>query len=161
MSDPVVAMEVLESSNVYKDTYEEIKKIGAGGFGNVFSVKNKTNNKTFAAKRIQSYSSHDKMKPKQEIALLKSMHNNCILTFVNAYEGPSEIILVTEYLEGGELFDRIVDDTKELLESDCCYIMRQVCRGLDYLHSNSIVHLDIKVGFIWNMEFTFILEPDS
>ena len=50
-----------------------------------------------------------------------------------------------EYLEGGELFERIVDDEDELLECDCAFYLRQVCKGLEYLHSQSIVHLDIKV----------------
>ena len=139
-------MEVLESSDVYRETYEVIMKIGKGGFGKVFSVKNKENNEVFAAKCIRARLNRDKVKSKQEIALLKSLHNDFIISFVDAFEGPAEIILVTEYLEGGELFDRIVDETFELLESDCCFFIRQVCKGLDYLHRNSIVHLDIKVG---------------
>jgi serine/threonine protein kinase len=139
--------DVLESSDVYREIYEVVSKIGEGGFGKVFSVKNKTNNETFAAKCIRTRLSRDKIKPKQEIALLKSLDNDFIIKFVDAFEGPAEIILVTEYLGGGELFERIVDDSFELLESDCCFFMRQVCRGLDYLHRNSIVHLDIKVGF--------------
>merc|ERR1719483_180119 len=137
-------MELLESSDVYRETYEVVKKIGEGGFGKVFSVKNKENNEVFAVKCIRTRLNRDKVKPKQEIALLKSLHNDFIISFVDAFEGPAEIILVTEYLEGGELFDRIVDETFELLESDCCFFIRQVCKGLDYLHRNSIVHLDIK-----------------
>merc|ERR1719228_1338188 len=54
------------------------------------------------------------------------------------------MILVTEYLEGGELFDKIVDEEFELLESDCCFFTRQICKGLEYLHRNNVVHLDIK-----------------
>ena len=68
-----------------------------------------------------------------------------ICRFVEAFEGPRETILVMEYLEGGELFERIVDDEDELLECDCAFYLRQVCKGLEYLHSQSIVHLDIKV----------------
>ena len=73
--------------------------------------------------------------------------------------------MVLEYLEGGELFERIVDEENELLESDCCFYLRQICKvnkaeqvqfvstlyfqGLQYLHSKSIVHLDIKVRLIF------------
>jgi serine/threonine protein kinase len=72
------------------------------------------------------------------------LNDDLIIKFVDAIEDATEIILVTEYLCGGELFERIVGDT-ELLESDCCFFVRQICRGLEYLHRNSIVHLDIKV----------------
>ena len=45
---------MLESSDVYRETYEVVKKIGEGGFGKVFSVKNKENNEIFAAKCIRA-----------------------------------------------------------------------------------------------------------
>ena len=51
-------------------------------------------------------------------------------------------VIISEYLDGGELFERIVDE--DVIESDCCYFISQVCQGLDYLHKKDIVHLDIK-----------------
>ena len=139
-------MEVLQSTDVYRENYEVVTKIGEGGFGKVFSVKKKGTNQVYAAKCIRTRLNRDKVKSKQEIELLRSIRNDFIISYVDAFEGPSEIILVTEYLEGGELFDRIVDESFELLESDCCFFIRQVCKGLDYLHRNNIVHLDIKVS---------------
>ena len=50
--------------------------------------------------------------------------------------------MISEYLDGGELFERIVDE--DLNESDCCHFIRQICQGLDYIHQKDIVHLDIK-----------------
>ena len=136
---------MLPSIELYTDTYDVVEKIGEGGFGTVFSVQSKEAGELFAAKCIKARLSEEKLKSMQEISLLKELNNDYIIKFIAAFEGPSEIILVTEYLNGGELFERIVDDNFELLESDCCFFMRQVCRGLDYLHRNSIVHLDIKV----------------
>ena len=52
--------------------------------------------------------------------------NNCI-RFIAAFEDTRQIILVTEFLEGGELFEKIVDND-DLIESDCCLYMRQVCQ---------------------------------
>ena len=138
-------MEVLEGSEIFREKYEVGEKIGEGGFGKVFSVKKKEGEDKFAAKFMRTRTRKDKMKPKQEIQLLRTLHNNFIINFVDAFEGPAEIILVTEYLDGGELFDRIVDEEFELLESDCCFFVRQISSGLEYLHRNHIVHLDIKV----------------
>ena len=52
---------------------------------------------------------------------------------------------VMEYLDGGELFERVATEDFTLTESDCCLFLRQICRGVQYLHSRNIVHLDLKV----------------
>jgi len=80
----------------------------------------------------------------EEIAILKKFSNPHIIRFINAFETPNEVILVMEYLDGGELFERVADDDFNLTESDCCLFMRQICRGVQYLHDHNIVHLDLK-----------------
>ena len=43
-------------------------------------------------------------------------------------------MIVMEYLAGGELFDKIAADD-ELLESDCCSYIRQICQVGNYCGS--------------------------
>ena len=40
------------------------------------------------------------------------------------------IVLVTELLQGGELFERCVDEEVTLTEQDCCHFIKQV--GMQY-----------------------------
>ena len=81
----------------------------------------------------------------EEINLLKKFSNPHIIRFIEAFENPREVILIMEYLDGGELFERVADESFNLTESDCCLFMRQICRGVQYLHDRNIVHLDLKV----------------
>lgn len=49
-------------------------------------------------------------------------------------------------LSGGELFDQIADEDYKMTEAEVIRYMRQVCDGLQHMHEQNIVHLDIKVG---------------
>lgn len=47
-------------------------------------------------------------------------------------------------MSGGELFERIIDEDFELTERECIQYMRQISAGVEYIHRQGIVHLDLK-----------------
>ena len=51
-------------------------------------------------------------------------------------------------VEGGELFDRIIDENYNLTELDTVLFIRQICEGLQYMHKMYILHLDLKVNLL-------------
>lgn len=48
-------------------------------------------------------------------------------------------------VEGGELFERIIDDDYHLTEVDCMVFVRQICEGIRFMHHMRVLHLDLKV----------------
>lgn len=48
-------------------------------------------------------------------------------------------------IEGGELFERVIDDDFILTEKACAVFMRQICEGVEFIHKQRILHLDMKV----------------
>lgn len=48
-------------------------------------------------------------------------------------------------ITGGELFERVIDDNFDLDEAICEKFMRQILQGVEYIHSQHVIHLDLKV----------------
>lgn len=47
-------------------------------------------------------------------------------------------------VQGGELFERIIDEDYVLTERECIHFLRQICDGLKFMHKANILHLDLK-----------------
>ena len=46
---------------------------------------------------------------------------------------------------GGELFDRVIEDEFVLTEKACVAFMKQIIQGVEFMHAEQIIHLDLKV----------------
>lgn len=60
------------------------------------------------------------------------------------YRSPLFFFFVFPRVSGGELFERIIDEDFELTERECIKYMRQISEGVEYIHKQGIVHLDLK-----------------
>ena len=49
-------------------------------------------------------------------------------------------------MDGGELFERVINDDFVLTERACTVFVRQICEGVEFIHSKNILHLDMKVS---------------
>lgn len=74
-------------------------------------------------------------------------HGHRIVSSANREQISSYIERVSQLhfsITGGELFERVVADDFTLTEHDCQLFMRQICEAVDYMHTQHVVHLDLK-----------------
>ncbi|SCM02387.1 calcium-dependent protein kinase, putative [Plasmodium chabaudi chabaudi] len=131
-----------------KNEYKFGKILGCGSFGVVRECIHKETNEVYAVKIIKKKKKHKKNSNfekmvKNEINYLSIMSHENIIKLKDFFEDKNKFYIVLEKCEGGELFYKIVKN-KCLLESESIQIVRQVCCTLEYLHSNNIIHRDIK-----------------
>ncbi|KAM3173269.1 hypothetical protein ACTXT7_012839 [Hymenolepis weldensis] len=79
-----------------------------------------------------------------EANVMKQLNHPNLLHLHEFFSEPNESAMVLEFLSGGELFDRIVDDGYTMNEGEVIKYIRQLLEGLQHMHENHIVHLDIK-----------------
>ncbi len=81
-------------------------------------------------------------KVKREIKFSKYFRHPNIIRLYEVLETNSEIILIMEYAQGGELYDIVRKGT--LNENDARKIFQQIIFGLEYLHTHQVAHRDLK-----------------
>ncbi|XP_011378477.1 myosin light chain kinase 2, skeletal/cardiac muscle [Pteropus vampyrus] len=79
-----------------------------------------------------------------EIEVMNQLNHRNLIQLYAAIETSHEIILFMEYIEGGELFERIVDEDYQLTEVDTMVFVRQICDGILFMHKMRVLHLDLK-----------------
>uniref|UniRef100_A0A673FLC2 Protein kinase domain-containing protein n=1 Tax=Sinocyclocheilus rhinocerous TaxID=307959 RepID=A0A673FLC2_9TELE len=113
-------------------------------FGEVYRMSHKQTGWVCAGKFYRDRVSREKTAARQEIKLMKGLHHPKLVQCLAAYDTQSEIVMILEYIAGGELFERIVDENFEHTEPNSVNYMRQILEGIQYIHSKRIVHLDLK-----------------
>ncbi|EDX08956.1 GD13385 [Drosophila simulans] len=131
--------------------FELIEVVGNGTYGQVYKGRH-TKTGQLAAIKVMDVTEDEEEEIKLEINVLKkySNHRN-IATYYGALIKKSppgkddQLWLVMEYCGAGSKTD-LVKSTKgqSLKEEWIAYICREILRGLSYLHSNKVIHRDIK-----------------
>ena len=139
--------------------------IGSGGFGNTYLATQVALGRKVAIKEffMKEYCDRDeatsriivptessrmivdryRQKFLKEAQIIASMRNEHIVQIFDIFEENNTAYYVMEYIDGGSLKDK-VDKHGPMSEADAVQFICQVGNALSYLHSNNILHLDVK-----------------
>ncbi|RMC16871.1 hypothetical protein DUI87_06124 [Hirundo rustica rustica] len=84
----------------------------------------------------------EKQRIVNEIMIMKRNRSPCIVTYLDSYLVHEELWLVMEYMDGGTL-SAVIRETP-MTEDEIATVSRECLQGLDFLHSNHVVHRDVK-----------------
>ena len=123
--------------------------VGNGSFATVFKARRRTDGQTVALKvvlKAQLESEKALRDVVNEVEILRKLnHRNC-LRFVEVLQSDHEVFIVTEFLQGKELYDVVKQcPSGHLPEAYSATILIQILEGCRYLHRTAnIVHRDLK-----------------
>ena len=137
------------------DHYEIIKPIGAGGMGKVYKAIDRERDRTIAIKVLDRRYDLDRKRRRRdhlgrEILIAANLNHETVVKYNKEIieqedrNGHVRRCLLMEFVDGYDLRKHIKD--QDLSFNKCVEVMFKLCTGLDYLHTNGIIHRDIKPG---------------
>ena len=133
----------IKTTSVY-DYYDILEEIGTGAFGVVHRCRERKSGQIFAAKFIPVSHAMEKDLIRKEIDIMNQLHHPKLINLHDAFEDDDEMVLIYEFLSGGELFERITAEGYTMSEAEVINYMRQICEAVKHMHEKNIIHLDVK-----------------
>ncbi|RIA92833.1 kinase-like domain-containing protein [Glomus cerebriforme] len=128
-----------------EEYYVKQDRIGKGSFGEVFKGFDKKTKTAVAIKIIDLENAEDEIEDiQQEISILSQLDSQYVTRYYGSYLKGTHLWIVMEYCSGGSCSDLMKPGVFK--EEYIAIILRELLKGLDYLHNENKLHRDVKAA---------------
>ena len=126
--------------------FEKLKVLGKGSFGEVLLVRLKANGKLFAMKILAKNKvklRRQEVHTKTERDLMVKINCPFIVSIKFAFQDAVNLYIITEFMQGGEMFFHLHRERKFSEEKTRFYVVEMVL-AIEFLHKNKMLYRDLK-----------------
>jgi p21-activated kinase 7 len=136
------ALQMVVSVGDPRDNLDNFVKIGEGSTGTVCIATEKTTKRQVAVKKMDLRKQQRRELLFNEVVIMRDYHHPNIVETYNSFLVNDELWVVMEFLEGGALTDIVTHSRMD--EEQIATVCKQCLKALAYLHSQGVIHRDIK-----------------
>ncbi|KAL9650847.1 hypothetical protein ABK040_001897 [Willaertia magna] len=143
-------IDLFEKPYVIKERYVIVELLGEGGYGIVFKAFDIEKHVWVALKVVTAFESLNGFEREIDVVTKLGKHVNIIeyLDYDYFQFNNTSIPFIVMEMCDYSLNDRLLDNNNEFPLIDKLNIFQQMCEGVEHLHSNNIIHRDIKLDNI-------------
>jgi predicted Ser/Thr protein kinase len=116
--------------------------IGEGGFGAVYKAHYRGQQVAYKTMKMQELGASFDKEFEQEVRMMMNLHHKNILQFIGASRVRGKLAILTEYISQGNLAQLLLSKPLDIQLKK--KIILDIAEALHFLHSNNILHRDIK-----------------
>ncbi|XP_023162024.2 serine/threonine-protein kinase PAK mbt [Drosophila hydei] len=136
------ALQMVVSAGDPRENLEHFNKIGEGSTGTVCIATDKSTGRQVAVKKMDLRKQQRRELLFNEVVIMRDYHHPNIVETYSSFLVNDELWVVMEYLEGGALTDIVTHSRMD--EEQIATVCKQCLKALAYLHSQGVIHRDIK-----------------
>ncbi|EAA05428.4 AGAP010874-PA [Anopheles gambiae str. PEST] len=136
------ALQMVVSAGDPRENLENYTKIGEGSTGTVCIATDKSTGRQVAVKQMDLRKQQRRELLFNEVVIMRDYHHPNIVETYSSFLVNDELWVVMEFLEGGALTDIVTHSRMD--EEQIATVCKQCLKALSYLHSQGVIHRDIK-----------------
>ncbi|KAG8322890.1 Serine/threonine-protein kinase PAK 5 [Homalodisca vitripennis] len=136
------ALQMVVSPGDPRENLENFMKIGEGSTGTVCIATDRLTGRKVAVKKMDLRKQQRRELLFNEVVIMRDYHHPNIVEMYESFLVGDELWVVMEFLEGGALTDIVTHARMD--EEQIATVCKQCLKALSYLHSQGVIHRDIK-----------------
>ncbi|KAJ0252474.1 Serine/threonine-protein kinase STY46 [Hirschfeldia incana] len=140
-----------DGTDVWEINLKQLKfghKIASGSYGDLYKGTYYSQEVAIKILKPERLDSELEKEFSQEVFIMRKVRHKNVVQFIGACTKPPHLCIVTEFMPGGSVYDYLHKQKGVFKLPALFKVAIDICKGMNYLHQNNIIHRDLKAANI-------------